>query len=728
MVKNAKDGIKESLKLLLSLLIPVMCELIFQWEYFPEAGAWTGYKIYAGVIFGGLIWMMTGCFRGLTRKILFCVLHSAVCIYFGVQLVYYRVFLVFFSFVSVGAVGLDALQFKDQIFSSIRGNAGSIALMLGVLFCACVTYCLLDRKKTGRVQERAVAWHVVGFSAWLLVALAYEPVLYAGGSEEMSAYAIYHQDWDEESGAERLGIFAVATRDVMQMMAPGRSGNEQGGLVIIDRPGLATPTPSPMPTPTSTPTPTPSPTPDATPTPEPTLPPNVTATPTPTPTNTPTPTPTNTPTPTPIDTSPNVLNIDFAALAAAESDPAIKELHQYFASEEFTRKNEYTGMFEGYNLIMITAEGFAPYAMHEELTPTLNMMASEGFVFNNYYAPLWRTSTIDGEFVNCTGLLPDGTYSLRRMIEHDLRFCFGNVFSKLGYCAYAYHNHTDDYYDRDKTHPAMGYIYKGREGIGMSKRSNGKYPWPESDLEMMEKTVSEYIGKEPFHAYYMTVSGHTNYTRNGNAMAYKHWNLVKDLPYENEESKAYLACNYELELAMKYLIEQLEAAGVADRTVIVIATDHYPYGLVLDDEGEERDAYAAINELVGHTVEKTFELYKSSLIIWSPSMTEPVEVDKVCMSIDIVPTLSNLFGLEYDSRLYIGKDILSDSEGLVMFRNQKTFITDKLMYNGNNGKITYLTDEKLPENYLSTMKQIVKNRFYVSKKIIDLDYYSYLPE
>jgi len=190
---------------------------------------------------------------------------------------------------------------------------------------------------------------------------------------------------------------------------------------------------------------------------------------------------------------------------------------------------------------------------------------------------------------------------------------------------------------------------------------------------------------------------------------------VENLPY-SDMAKAYIACNYELEKALTYLVEQLEAAGVAERTVIALATDHYPYGL-------EKDV---IDELVGHEVEETFELYKSTLILWSPSMKQPIEVDKYCTAIDIVPTLANLFGLEYDSRLYIGKDILSTSEGLVMFQD-KSFITDRMMYNAATGEVTSLTTEELPEEYLKVMKQVVKNRFKISKGIIDLDYYRYLP-
>ena len=39
-------------------------------------------------------------------------------------------------------------------------------------------------------------------------------------------------------------------------------------------------------------------------------------------------------------------------------------------------------------------------------------------------------------------------------------------------------------------------------------------------------------------------------------------------------------------------------------------------------------------------------------------MEEAVTVSEPCSAVDIVPTLSNLFGLEYDSRLLSGRDVL----------------------------------------------------------------------
>ncbi|MCQ4772031.1 LTA synthase family protein, partial [Intestinimonas massiliensis] len=98
-------------------------------------------------------------------------------------------------------------------------------------------------------------------------------------------------------------------------------------------------------------------------------------------------------------------DIDFAALLAEETDPAVAELHQYFSQRPPTLKNEYTGRFAGKNLLFITAEGFWKYAVNETYTPTLWKLAHGGFVFKNFYTPLWWKSTTDGEYTVCTSLI-----------------------------------------------------------------------------------------------------------------------------------------------------------------------------------------------------------------------------------------------------------------------------------------------------------------------------------
>src|SRR5699024_11655740 len=137
----------------------------------------------------------------------------------------------------------------------------------------------------------------------------------------------------------------------------------------------------------------------------------------------------------------------------------------------------------------------------------------------------------------------------------------------------------------------IGYTFQPA-GDGLDSAIN----WPSSDLEMMAASVDDYLSQdEPFHAYYMTSSGHYQYDWN-NPMSLENKAMAENLPY-SEAVQAYIACNNELEKALTYLMERLEEAGVADKTVIVLTNDHYPYGLTIDQ----------FSELAGHEVDETFE-------------------------------------------------------------------------------------------------------------------------
>ncbi len=420
---------------------------------------------------------------------------------------------------------------------------------------------------------------------------------------------------------------------------------------------------------------------------------------------------------TPINYEENVMDIDFDALIKNESNKTVISLHNYFKLETPTLQNEYTGKFKDYNLIMLTAEGFAPYAIDKELTPTLYKMYNEGFKFTNYYNPPWSVSTSDGEYVECTGLIPkSGVWSFYETGKNEifLPFTMPQQFLNIGVNpVFGYHNNTYTYYHRDISHPNLGYLYKG-QGNGL----NIKKTWPQSDNEMIELTTDDYLSSgKRFHAYYMTVSGHMRYDFTNNYMSAKYYDYVKDLPY-SETVKAYIACNMDLDRAMQTLLKRLEEKGVADKTLIVISPDHTPYGL--EKTGPEK--YEYFNEIFGHEVETQFEVNKSVLLMYSPSMTESVTVNKVCSPLDIVPTLNNLFGFEYDSRLLPGKDIFSTSEGLVMFEN-KSFITDSGRYYARTGEWVVNEGVTVSDDYLKNMKAIVNNKFIVSKQIIETNYY-----
>ena len=153
----------------------------------------------------------------------------------------------------------------------------------------------------------------------------------------------------------------------------------------------------------------------------------------------------------------NETNINFENLYKSEKDESIKDVYEYIEKTEPTNKNQYTGYFEGKNVIFILAEAFNSIAVSEELTPTLYKLTNEGFVFSNFYSPVFL-STTGGEFQATTGLIPtQETLSLWKSEEPEITYALGNSFSKKGYTANSYHNWTYTYYSRDCTMRTLGF-------------------------------------------------------------------------------------------------------------------------------------------------------------------------------------------------------------------------------------------------------------------------------
>lgn len=408
----------------------------------------------------------------------------------------------------------------------------------------------------------------------------------------------------------------------------------------------------------------------------------------------------------------NIEDIDFLKLAEEETKTEIKNIHYYMANETPTKQNKYTGMFKDKNLIVITAEAFSPIAVNEALTPTLYKLVNQGFTFTNFYSPIYYVSTSDGEYVSLTSLLPkESVWSFYKSSKNYLPYVYGNIFKNLGYETYAFHDGQYKYYDRNLSHPNMGYKYMAC-GNGLEKLMNCK-KWPQSDLEMINATFDMYSNEEKFVAYYMSISGHLEYNFYGNNMANKNKALVADTEY-SDKIKAYIACQIELDKALEELINKLKEKDILDDTVIVLSADHYPYGLTNDD----------INS-VTPLEDAKFDIHKNNLIIWSNTMKKNIKIDKIAESLDILPTILNLFGINYDSRLLIGKDILSDTDGLVIL-NDRSWITKYGKYNASTQKFTSLTEEEIPENYVNKINEIVANKFVISKNILDTNYYKHV--
>ena len=382
----------------------------------------------------------------------------------------------------------------------------------------------------------------------------------------------------------------------------------------------------------------------------------------------------------------------------------INEINKYIENSIPTKKNIYTGIFKDKNLIFILAESFNTIAINKEITPNLYKLFNEGFTFDNFYNPLYPVSTADGQYLSDISLFPsDMVHSLENCNHNYYPYSLGNVFSNMNYNTYSYHNYKYDYYSRDKYYKNMGYkVYKGI-GNGLNMEDT------RSDYDLVKSSINNYINDNKFMTYYLTISGHAPYNKD-NKIAIKNINELDNYNY-SDNVKHYLSTQIELDKMIELLFNELENNNKLDDTVIVLIPDHVPYGLNIDE----------MNEISNIERDNEFEKYRSSLVIYNKTINKYKSNDNYCSNIDILPTLLNLYGIEYDSRLLMGRDILSNNNGMIVFGNRNIVTKD---YKYSN--IKDYTIGKISNKEINNIKNNIYMKYRISRLILENDYYKYL--
>ncbi len=411
--------------------------------------------------------------------------------------------------------------------------------------------------------------------------------------------------------------------------------------------------------------------------------------------------------------------VDFAELASKGSP--VSGVYQYLASQAPAKKNAYTGLFKGKNLIFITAEAFTAEVIDPELTPTLYRLANEGIQFTDYYQPAWGASTTSGEYSNLMGVMPtSGGACMMEARQQKMFLTMGYQLEALGYKSLCYHANDATFYNRHQTHTNLGYEDFIAIGTGLTGLSSD---YPYSDLELMNLTMEDYIYDQPFNIYYMSFSGHSPYTKKSNDHVANYFDQVDHLDH-SDMVKGYLACQLDLEAALTALVNKLEELGIEDDTVIALGTDHYPYGLTKSATWKNTTDHMA--ELFGVERYDMFTRDHNALIIWSGCLEgQNIVVDDPVFSLDILPTLSNLFGVEYDSRLLVGRDVFSDQEPIIFWPNY-SWKTDKGTYNRSEHIFVPAEGVTVEDGYVERIDAIVTNRITYSRSVTDKNFFGQL--
>ena len=397
-----------------------------------------------------------------------------------------------------------------------------------------------------------------------------------------------------------------------------------------------------------------------------------------------------------------------------ETNNNYKTLNSYFLNRDITDKNKHTGELKGKNLIVIMMESANTIAIDEKYFPNLARLYREGWSWSNAYSPRNSCSTGNNEMSGMVSLYTINNTCTANIYKRNVYpESLFNLFNEAGYTTTSYHNYTEHYYRRRIIHTNMGSgHYYGVEELGIPYST--KYEeWP-SDVELMEKVLDNIKEQKQFMTWITTVTSHQPYgvdSKMGNLYVDDYLKLGYSKPLARYMSKLKT-----LDDSIGVLIKGLKEQGKLDDTVIVLYGDHYPYGL--------KDK--TLNEYFDYDVSVNNETDRTPFIIYNSEM-EPNESDNYTTFMNIVPTIANLFDLDYDPRLYAGEDLFSENYSNRVYFANGSWQDKKAFYNATTGKIFY-TDENdtYTTEEIQSINKEIDLRIKMSNLAIKTNYFKHI--
>jgi len=397
-----------------------------------------------------------------------------------------------------------------------------------------------------------------------------------------------------------------------------------------------------------------------------------------------------------------------------ESNETIKIIDEYLMNRPITPRNEYTGLFKDKNLVYIMVEAFDFMAIDEQLTPTLYKLTQDGFFFDHFFSPQYSCATGESEFIGLTSLIPrTGICSPNTYTNNTYKTSIFNLFNKEGYYSSSYHNYSDKFYQRTDLHVNLGSTKFYNNDDLEIKTLKG---WP-SDVNLMEEAFKIYGAQEKFFSYIITSSTHFPYDIDstlGNRYIEQISSIYPDLPMNvmRYKSKA-----MELDKSIETLINLLSAQGILDDTVIILYGDHFPLKTEKQVFLDYGDPYQNRNQ--------GFNMNILPMIIYN-SEVKGTQISKVSSTFDLVPTIANLFDLDYDPRFYFGVDIFDTTQERVVPYASLSWNNEFGAYSVSSAKFfPFDENNTLTQDEITRISKIIKQNSDISYRLLKNDYFSY---
>ena len=376
-------------------------------------------------------------------------------------------------------------------------------------------------------------------------------------------------------------------------------------------------------------------------------------------------------------------------------------LKEEYSKEKEVNKNRYTGKYKGNNLIIVQLEGLDSWVINKNDTPTLYSMMRNSINFTNHYSYYnGGGSTFNSEFAVNTGFITPVSYTQNAYTfnKNSFPYSLAHLFKKQGYAVNAFHMNTKEYYSRGTNYKNWGYDnYYGL--VDQNTYKDNSY-YLDRELLLNEEFKEKMFGSEKFVDYIITYTNHMPFNpEKGNCK------MLLDLDKKENENVSYDLTEEdcvrrqakETDYMMDLLIKELKEREIFDKTTIVVLTDHYLY--TLSDKSILDKYKNTSNNLINHT---PFFIYTNN--------KDKKTIKTVTSQLNVLPTVLNLFGIDYNPNHYIGQDALNNNY------RKLVFFSDYSWYDGNvyvdGGVVTnnkYINQNALEEKNYNVNYLIKKN-------------------
>ncbi len=381
----------------------------------------------------------------------------------------------------------------------------------------------------------------------------------------------------------------------------------------------------------------------------------------------------------------------------------LEKVDMFFTERGEYGDNQYTGLFKGKNVIAVMLESVDTWMIDKEYTPTLYKMMQSGINFTNYNAPFFGAGfTFSSEFAFNTGFFtPVSAVSASNFSTNSFPYSMANLFKKEGYALNSFHFNSPEFYNRGIMHKSFGYEkYHAITDFGIPAAE------AELDSSMMknDELYAKMTEKTPFCNFIITYSAHLPYnTESGKmALAKEYYPELIDENEPREKNNAMILAK-DTDEFFRLLLERLEEDGLLDDTVIIAYTDHFAYGLS-DSE--------LLAECKGDDI-----TYRVPAFIYAKGMKNN-EVSKPMMTVDWLPTIANLFGLDKSGK-YIGNDVLAPENPGFAYFETSAWMDDRMHYIPKE-EHAFSPEEEV---YIAKQSERVRASMEVNDIIVLGDYY-----